>query len=451
MIYKIIIILCINKKMSKVNKTETKSNSKRTTNNINKLQKDEKTKNFIRKARAVQAKKNRNYDYRKTIYVRNREKIIITCPKKGHGDFTQAARSHIYGAGCPKCGREAVGKAASKFHTGKHYPKKTFDEFVTDAIEKHDDKYQYVEETYVDTKVKTDIYCNFHDKIFKQTPNDHLHGYGCPDCGKEKVTKILTRTQEEFEKISNEKHNGIYDYSKTIYVSSFVPVIITCKTHKMDFTQAPAHHISGSTNCFKCVNIRHSKISIEWLEYIANKEGIKIQHAKNDGEFKIPGTNINSNALMKADGYCKKTNTIYEFHGCYWHACPICKINNTDPAKYHKTIVKENLIRSLGFNLVTIWEHNWRRFLKDEPPLLLLDDACELIWNNLDTIKKSQKIIDYLSHNDIYLSAMNEKNKFKKYNRNILRFNELLRDDANRNEFVALIFEIIDTSYTTFD
>lgn len=43
---------------------------------------------------------------------------------------------------------------------------------------------------------------------------------------------------------------------------------------------------------------------------------VNIQHGNNIGEFRIPNTKYS------ADGYCKETNAIYEFHGDYWHGNP---------------------------------------------------------------------------------------------------------------------------------
>lgn len=61
---------------------------------------------------------------------------------------------------------------------------------------------------------------------------------------------------------------------------------------------------------------RFSKESICWLDFLMHKENINIQHALNGGEKTILG--------YKVDGYCDKTNTIYQFHGCFWHGCPKC-------------------------------------------------------------------------------------------------------------------------------
>jgi hypothetical protein len=86
----------------------------------------------------------------------------------------------------------------------------------------------------------------------------------------------------------------------------------------------------------------------------------------NDKEYKIPTTKY------KADGYCKDTNTIYEFHGTIFHGDPIY----TDHSKnnylgqnygelYNKTLKKEQIIKSLDYNLITIWEKDWDKIEKN--------------------------------------------------------------------------------------
>ena len=57
------------------------------------------TSDFIKKARSVHGEK---YDYSKSEYKGNTEKVCIICPE--HGEFWQQASSHLKGAGCPKCG-----------------------------------------------------------------------------------------------------------------------------------------------------------------------------------------------------------------------------------------------------------------------------------------------------------------------------------------------------------
>lgn len=56
---------------------------------------------FVKKARAVHGDK---YDYSKVVFTRNKDKVIIICPK--HGEFFQEANSHLQGFGCPECNNE---------------------------------------------------------------------------------------------------------------------------------------------------------------------------------------------------------------------------------------------------------------------------------------------------------------------------------------------------------
>ena len=56
------------------------------------------TKTFICKA---EKKHGKTYDYSKTEYIRKDKKVMIIC--RIHGQFEQAASSHLGGSGCPKC------------------------------------------------------------------------------------------------------------------------------------------------------------------------------------------------------------------------------------------------------------------------------------------------------------------------------------------------------------
>lgn len=52
--------------------------------------------------------------------------------------------------------------------------------------------------------------------------------------------------------------------------------------------------------------VKYSVDSIKWLDYVASKENIYIQHAQNgNGERKIGGVSV--------DGYCADTNTVYQY------------------------------------------------------------------------------------------------------------------------------------------
>jgi len=111
----------------------------------------------------------------------------------------------------------------------------------------------------------------------------------------------------------------------------------------------------------------YSVKSIQWLEYIAQKENIHIRHACNEGEQCIT---VNGNRRSyKVDGYCKETNTIYQFHGCYWHGRSLCydKLTVSRFNQYNmkylrkRTTTIDEVLRASGYNVVAIWEHDFDR------------------------------------------------------------------------------------------
>ena len=54
---------------------------------------------------------------------------------------------------------------------------------------------------------------------------------------------------------------------------------------------------------------------MQWLRWVEAQLDRPLQHARNQGEFRIPDTRYT------VDGYDATTRTVYEFHGCYWHGC----------------------------------------------------------------------------------------------------------------------------------
>ena len=108
----------------------------------------------------------------------------------------------------------------------------------------------------------------------------------------------------------------------------------------------------------------YSDRAISWLKQISKESGRKIQHAENGKEFRIE---LGHDKYYLADGYCSKTNTVYEFNGDYWHGNPdvydadaINKSTKTSFGELYKnTVRKENMLTKMGFKVVSIWENDW--------------------------------------------------------------------------------------------
>lgn len=125
------------------------------------------------------------------------------------------------------------------------------EEFIRKAREVHGDRYGYDEVIYENSKKPVKIYCKKHNHYFLQTPNAHLRGAGCPICGRERTISGKTWTTERFIKAAREVHGDAYDYSKTHYVKTALPVTIICKRCGNEFRQTPNSHLAGH-GCEPC-------------------------------------------------------------------------------------------------------------------------------------------------------------------------------------------------------
>lgn len=186
-------------------------------------------KEWVEKAKQVHGN---TYDYSESEYTNSRLKIEIICPE--HGRFWQKSADHLQGRGCPKCGKKVSEPKVSKLMA----------DFISKAKELHEYKYSYEKVKYTNNKTKVTITCPEHGD-FSQTPNSHLSGCGCPECGGTK--KLLS---QEFIQKSNEVHNNKYDYSKVVYVNVRTKVKIICPIHG-EFEQTPDTHLQGK-GCLQC-------------------------------------------------------------------------------------------------------------------------------------------------------------------------------------------------------
>lgn len=130
-----------------------------------------------------------------------------------------------------------------------------------------------------------------------------------------------------------------------------------------------------------CCRDTFSMASIRWLEWYMEEQKRKgntmyIQHALNGGEIKIPGTNY------RVDGYAVQTTgdstqrvIAFDFYGCFWHGCRLCFDKQRRQIKLPRTgqsleelltltRKREQCIKSLGIEHITIWEHEFTKLLR---------------------------------------------------------------------------------------
>lgn len=108
----------------------------------------------------------------------------------------------------------------------------------------------------------------------------------------------------------------------------------------------------------------YSKKAIRWLEMVMTTEQIYIQHAENGGEYRVQ---LTRGKFLSFDGYCRETNTVYEFYGDFWHGNPrVYRSNELNAVTrttyghlYQRTLEREQMIKSMNFKLVTMWESDF--------------------------------------------------------------------------------------------
>jgi hypothetical protein len=290
----------------------------------------DKTLKFISKAKLIHGDK---FDYSLVEYVNLVTKVKIIC--KIHGVFIQSPGNHQQGDGCPNCAWAKM--ALSRF--------KSTSEFISEAVIKHGNKYNYSLVVYVHSQTKVDIVCPLHG-TFNVTPSQHLSGLGCRICRNIRKSGNLST----FISSAKKRHSELYDYSLAEYKKSQIKLNIICVKHGV-FAQSPNNHLKGAgcPNCGKGI----SKIATRWLD------SLNIEHLIR--EYTPPEW---GNKHKKVDGYDPLTNTVYQFHGDYWHgnlrkySADAINANNKKTFGELNRLTKESddWIRSKGYNLVVMWE-----------------------------------------------------------------------------------------------
>ena len=289
------------------------------------------------------------YNYNNVNYVNARTLVDIICPQ--HGLFHLTPHDHLKGQGCKQCGiKRRVGKR-----------KLTLTDFIFKASKIHNNKYNYDLVEYTDYKTSVKIVCPIHGE-FTETPQNHLQGYGCKECGKEHKSALFRDTLESFIAKARKVHGDKYDYSLVNYKGSKIDVDIICPIHGI-FPQKPNHHLCGS-ECPKC-SYGSSAYENEVIDLIkkSNEEKMKTQGK----EEYIKKCNLIHNGkynyvYVVLKKMKDKIRIICPIHGEFMQradahlkgqGCPLCKdrkISKTKSYTLENFITKANVIHQNKYN-----------------------------------------------------------------------------------------------------
>jgi len=116
-------------------------------------------------------------------------------------------------------------------------------------------------------------------------------------------------------------------------------------------------HLHPELDITRFFKAGQSKIANEWL--LSQEE----QNGPLEREFRIPGTRWRVDAFNHAKKY------VYEFLGDYWHGNPLkyCS-DDINPSTgitygemYKHTMDRLDFIRGLGYEIIYIWESDWKK------------------------------------------------------------------------------------------
>lgn len=273
-----------------------------------------------------------NISFNLSTYKNTQSKVSCECVI--HGTFEQYAYNILRGQGCQQCG----------YNIGSNKRKKSTSDFILESNKIHKNKYDYSLVKYKNANTKVCIVCEKHG-MFKQTPNNHIRGRGCPKCGQDKTAISVKSTLIEFVNKATQVHSDKYDYSNIdYYINNKTKVKIICEKHGM-FEQQPNAHILGQ-GCPRCA-VKISKSEQDIVNYVMSL-GVEniIQNDRNvlDGleiDILIPDLRIG-----------------IEYNGLYFHREGIIEgIGGGKDKTYH--LKKTELANQKGYGLIQIFEDEW--------------------------------------------------------------------------------------------
>jgi G:T-mismatch repair DNA endonuclease (very short patch repair protein) len=135
-------------------------------------------------------------------------------------------------------------------------------------------------------------------------------------------------------------------------------------------------------------------MAIDWLKWEAKNTGQHIRHQGNDSEKLIGMKRI------PVDGFCRDTNSVYEFQGCilHGHRCWMTKKHNgVNPVNgkslddlYQRTRDKIQYIKDQGYNVMEMWKCQWQASIKRDSELSRFIENRKRSCDGLVTMTEDQ-------------------------------------------------------------
>lgn len=261
-------------------------------------------------------------------------------------EFTKAPRALLQEKhGCPVCAQKSKSTKASR----------TKEEFYSIAKKIHGDKFEYFPAEKQEWKNDAPLLWECKDcKNSKyQNIGSHFDG-GCSVCSetfKHDSRSFILKSMKIW-------GSEAYDYSNVFYRGNKEHVDLTCKKCNHSFSVTPANH--WTRGCPKCAKNRFVSIGeTEWLNSLG------IPPAQRQYFVTLPGGEVyNCDAVVGMK--------VYEYYGDFWHGnmkrfAPEhlnVYTGTTMSELYQATMDREDLLKSAGYEIISMWESDWAEIRK---------------------------------------------------------------------------------------
>lgn len=200
----------------------------------------------------------------------------------------------------------------------------------------------FLSELYINSRTKYKWECSKRHQWYALYKGIKYGGW-CPECNKISI--------EDYHKVAKLKDGKFL----SLYITNNrTKHLWECKEKHQWY--ARYDNIQAGKWCPDCAaNKFVSKGETEWLDSL----GIPI---KNRNRFLRFG-----DMTVNVDGYYN--NTVYQFHGDYWHGNPVVfsgtainpHLNKSFDDLFKATIAKDEIVKKQGLKLVVMWENDWNK------------------------------------------------------------------------------------------
>jgi hypothetical protein len=225
------------------------------------------------------------------------------------------------------------------------YKKYTKETLIDEFVKIHSDYYSYdLISEYTHINDYANIICKKCGATFKQRMRNHLRGYGCAVCGREKTNAGKKITVEKFTERAYILNENKYNYDLITEINTVNDKIsIKCNRCNKIFVQTVDAHLYGQTGCPNCSKVI-TKPQQEIYNFLSPEKCL-----------------MNDRSLLKnkeIDLYFPDKNLGIEFDGIWYHSEIILEQNNKNPKTYH--LEKTKKCNVLGVELIHVWENEWK-------------------------------------------------------------------------------------------